>query len=122
MRHVLSFILIVSLGALAACGTARRSPPAASTVADEPGLTAGRQVFLVHCHQCHPGGEAGLGPALNNKPLPGPLIRLQIRTGLGVMPAFNEDQISADEMDDLIAYLRSLRQNRPFPAAVSNPQ
>jgi mono/diheme cytochrome c family protein len=56
-------------------------------------LIAGQQVFLTHCHQCHPGGEAGLGPALNNRPLPDFLTRMQVRGGIGVMPGFSEEEI-----------------------------
>lgn len=105
--------LIVLLG-LSGCGSARRSEPLAGPVRlEETGLVEGRQVFLTHCQQCHPGGEGGLGPALNNKPLPGFLIRLQVRQGLGVMPPFPEDQISGKEMEDLISYLKVLRRHRP---------
>ncbi|MDC4226474.1 MAG: cytochrome c [Candidatus Manganitrophus sp.] len=57
-----------------------------------------------------PEGEAGLGPALNNKPLPGWMIRFQVRHGLGAMPAFSEKEISDRELDDLvIAYLKAFR-------------
>jgi mono/diheme cytochrome c family protein len=76
----------------------------------------GEVVFMQHCHSCHPGGEAGLGPALNNKPLPGFLIRLQVRQGIGAMPRFSEDVISGTELDDLVAYMMALRdQPRPQP-------
>jgi mono/diheme cytochrome c family protein len=60
---------------------------------------------MAHCHACHPGGEAGLGPALNDKPLPGLLVRLQVRTGMGAMPAFSPRELSDGELRDLIAYL-----------------
>jgi mono/diheme cytochrome c family protein len=66
---------------------------------------------MANCHQCHPGGEAGLGPAINDKPLPGFLIRLQVRNGLGAMPAFSAQEISPDDLDDLIAHLKALRQH-----------
>ena len=61
-----------------------------------------------HCHQCHPKGEAGLAPAINGKPLPNWLIRLQVRSGLGSMPEFGENDISPAELDDLLAYLDAL--------------
>lgn len=99
------------------CGTARRSEPLVGPMRlEEQGLIAGRQVFLLHCQQCHPGGEGGLGPALNNKPLPGFLISFQVRQGLGVMPAFSEDEISGKEMDDLVSYLKALRRHSPEAA------
>lgn len=63
------------------------------------------------CNGCHPGGEAGLGPALNNKLLPGFLIKFQVRNGLGVMPSFSQDVISPEELDDLVSYLVALRHH-----------
>ena len=62
------------------------------------------------CYTCHPGGAGGLGPALNNKALPASAIRLQVRHGFGVMPAFSEQQISQDQLDALIAFLKALRR------------
>ena len=58
------------------------------------------------------GGEAGLGPAINDKPLPEFLIKTQVRVGLGAMPSFHRRQINEDELDDLIRYLKALRGNR----------
>lgn len=54
-------------------------------------------------------GGAGLGPAINNKPLPGWLIRFQVRHGFGAMPAFSEKEISDGELNDVVAYLKALR-------------
>jgi mono/diheme cytochrome c family protein len=53
---------------------------------------------------------AGLGPALNNKPLPGFAIRYQIRNGMGAMPAFDEEKISDKEAKNIVAYLKALRK------------
>lgn len=74
-------------------------------------IANGRQVFMTHCHQCHPGGEAGLGPALNNKLLPAFVIRTQVRQGYGAMPAFCRNEISEAELESLIAYLKALRRH-----------
>ena len=98
---------------LAACSTARRSEPVLGAVpVQDPALDPGRHVFAQHCHTCHPGGEAGLGPALNNKPLPRALIKFQVRHGLGAMPAFTEDHVSKAELDNLAAYVVALRSAR----------
>jgi len=48
----------------------------------------GQVVYNRNCYQCHQGGEGGLGPALLRL-APGPVMRTQIRAGLGVMPAFS---------------------------------
>jgi mono/diheme cytochrome c family protein len=63
------------------------------------------------CHRCHPGGEAGLGPALNNKPFPDFLKRFQVRHGLGAMPHFEKEQLSDAQLDAILVYLKTLRQN-----------
>ncbi len=47
--------------------------------------------------KCHPGGEAGLGPALNWNPAPGFIKKFQVRHGLGVMPSFKSNEISKAE-------------------------
>jgi mono/diheme cytochrome c family protein len=101
---------LLALAALG-CGSARRGEPLAGALALTAEQQRGQQVFMHHCHACHPGGEAGLGPAINNKPLPGFLIGAQVRAGLGAMPGFSPQEISAGELDELVAYLRALRQH-----------
>jgi mono/diheme cytochrome c family protein len=101
--------LIVSSG----CADARRSEP---LVGGPIHLTEqeqlGQQVFAQHCYQCHPNGSAGLGPAINNKPLPQPMIRTQVRVGAGAMPGFDEQRIPKDQLDAVAAYLTALRKAR----------
>ena len=58
------------------------------------GEFAGMKLFMRHCNRCHPGGEKGKGPALNDKKLPDFLIHFQVRQGMGDMPAFKKDQLS----------------------------
>jgi mono/diheme cytochrome c family protein len=104
-------VLAVCLIALA-CGAARRREPLATPVALDQRAERGRAVFMANCHQCHPGGEAGLGPALNDKPFPEFLKKFQVRHGLGTMPSFSEQKISNEQLDDLMAYLDALRRAR----------
>jgi cytochrome c5 len=104
-------MLLLGVLLLSACGSARRSEPLTGSHAfEDPVVLRGEQVFAFQCSQCHPGGEAGLGPAINNKPLPGWLIRLQVRNGLGVMPRFSSEQIGSDDLDALVRYLQTLRR------------
>jgi len=117
MRRLYALALALTAAALflaaaAGCGTARRGAPVqpAFEVTD-PRLVEGQRVFMAYCQSCHPGGAAGLGPSLNDKPLPGFLIRLQVRNGLGAMPAFGEDLISSEELDALVAYMVTLRRH-----------
>lgn len=108
------FILTASLLLLlmlSNCGTARRGVPMFDPVdLESQALAQGEKVYMSYCHMCHPGGTGGLGPAINNKPLPGFLIRYQVRHGIGMMPAFKEDVISDEEMDNLVAYLKELKK------------
>jgi mono/diheme cytochrome c family protein len=111
MRNPAAVVLLgaVLAGALS-CGPARRDvpfgPPLQLTAKEEEG----QKLFMRQCNQCHPGGAAGLGPALNNKPLPGVAMRTQIRLGAGAMPAFKEDALSDAEVDAIVAYCNKLQQ------------
>jgi mono/diheme cytochrome c family protein len=114
----LVMLVAVCLVALA-CGAARRREPLASPVALDERAERGRTVFMTNCHQCHPGGEAGLGPALNDKPFPEFLKKFQVRHGLGTMPSFSEQKISDEQLDDLMEYLKALRRARPVRASAT---
>jgi mono/diheme cytochrome c family protein len=117
-RLLSAFALILLLALAASCGTARRGEPLTGPhTLDDPVLVAGERAFNTYCAQCHPGGTAGVGFALNNKPLPGFAIRLQVRHGLGAMPAFPEKVISDEELDAIVAYLHWLRRIPPAQAA-----
>ncbi|MGH7213272.1 MAG: c-type cytochrome [Tepidisphaeraceae bacterium] len=109
------FAMITSFGALAwvGCGSPRRADPFTPAPAlATPEQRHGQIVFMNHCHQCHPGGAAGLAPAINDKPLPAFLIKMQVRNGLGAMPAFGAGQIPDDDLDGIVAYLKALRATR----------
>src|SRR5687768_8510875 len=109
-----ALITVLLLAFLVGCGTSRRSEPLGNSVSAPPGslVQQGHVLFDAQCSKCHTGGEAALAPALNNKPLPGFLMRFQVRHGLGAMPSFDEDQISDAELDAIIAYLRALRVSK----------
>lgn len=101
---------------LMSCGSARRSEPikGAARIAN-PQTAHGRLVFMNSCNRCHPGGEAGLGPAINDKPLPEFLMKTQIRAGLGAMPAFPKSELSDADVDAVIAYLKAIRRSDAKP-------
>jgi mono/diheme cytochrome c family protein len=103
----------LAIGFLAGCGSPRRSEAIQGSLAfEDHDLARGRTVFAQKCHACHPGGEAGLGPSLNEKPLPEFLMRLQVRRGLGAMPSFSEREITGPDLDRLIAYSKARRGAR----------
>src|SRR5688500_2755906 len=117
--HRASWILV----ALAiACGgrTHRGEPAAPELVAATPEVALGGKLFRKFCYQCHPGGAGGIGPALNDKPLPELAIRTQIRVGVGAMPAF-ADWMTDDEIRAVTEYVKTLRRapkSRPLDEPV----
>jgi mono/diheme cytochrome c family protein len=102
--------LLVTAGG---CGTARRSEPIRGPLQLTVEQRAGERVFYRNCNVCHPGGEAGFGPALNNKPLPANAIRYQVRHGIGAMPSFSDSLISGSSLDSLVSYLQAVRKSSP---------
>lgn len=90
------------------CST-RRSLPLKGPLTLTAHEKSGEKVFMEHCQRCHPHGEAGLGPAINPAPAFGK--RFQIRHGMGVMPAFDEEHISDKELDQVVSYLKALKKN-----------
>lgn len=123
-RAVAAVLALLAAG----CGTARRDAPLTGPH-DPPDerIALGQQLFASSCNGCHPGGTQGIGPAINNKPLPGWLIRFQVRNGLGAMPAFSSEEIPSAELDALVTYLvwlRRLELRRPLdqPGAAPAPR
>ena len=103
-------LLLCIITLAAGCGTTRRGEPIIGEhQPPNEDVAEGLVAFDRYCSACHPGGEAGQGPALNNKPLPAFAIKFQVRHGLGAMPAFPEQVISEKELDDITAYLIWLR-------------
>lgn len=70
----------------------------------------GERVYMMYCHKCHPGGEAGLGPSINANPAPQFIKRFQMRHGLGVMPGFGKDEISKADLRDISKYLKAWKR------------
>ena len=105
-------ILAIFLTGATGCSSARRSEPIKGPlVIDDQQLAIGQRAFMTSCHQCHPGGMAGLGPAINNKPLPGFMIKMQSRVGLGAMPGFSSAELSDEDLNAIVVYLKALRKH-----------
>lgn len=105
---------VVVLVLLAGC-TARRSEPLRGPVnLKTEKEKSGQVAYFKHCNNCHPGGEAGLGPALNDKLAPPVAIKAQIRAGIGAMPAIPPERLSAEELDALVDYMLALRNHGPL--------
>lgn len=111
--HFAASLLAGLLLSTVACMSQRRGEPIAGEfIPSSSDERSGRELFMHMCHQCHPGGMAGLGPAINNKPLPGWLIKTQVRQGLGAMPSFDEEELSDADLDALADYVSALRRER----------
>jgi mono/diheme cytochrome c family protein len=113
----LALLLLLVLGG---CGTAKRGEPISGPLnLQSEQLERGQLVYMQHCQKCHPGGEAGVGPPINNVPLPNGLIKFRVRSkafllGLGRMPSFKEDEISDPDLDALVRYIKAVKRNKPL--------
>jgi mono/diheme cytochrome c family protein len=111
MKTATLFAAGFALMLLSACSPVRRAEPIVGPMtAADASVKRGERLYNMYCYQCHATGEGGLGPSLNDKPLPHFAIRLQIRHGLGVMPAFGEQQLSDRQVDDIADYVIALRR------------
>lgn len=112
LRRTATTPLVSAIIVLAGCSAARNGGPVLTAMPlTDPSIQRGKMVYDANCHSCHLQGQGGMAPALNNKPLPKFLISFQVRNGLGVMPAFSEQQISDRELEDLVNYVAALRQH-----------
>jgi mono/diheme cytochrome c family protein len=116
-RHmVYALAALIGLGAIVVgCHSARRGEPIVGPLSsNDPAVQHGKIVFAKRCNSCHPGGEGGLGPGLNDKPLPVFAMKLQVRTGLvglKIMPSFDKHQIPSEDLDDLMKYIKAQRKH-----------
>ena len=69
----------------------------------------GMKLFMRNCNKCHPGGEKGKGPSLNDKSLPNFLIHWQVRLGGGDMPKFTDEQISKEQLRQVTAFVKMMQ-------------
>lgn len=106
-----ALILALGAAALAACSARRSEPIAAPLTLISAEARRGRALYAVHCDRCHPGGEGGLGPGINNKPFAGRLARVQARRGFGAHPPFPKERLPNGDLDAILAFLKELRRN-----------
>ena len=105
------FITGISLFVTVACNTRRSEPFEGPIDTSDSSVIKGEIAFMQYCHKCHPSGEAGLGPALTINPAPKFIKGFQVRHGLGVMPSFKKDEISEEDLDNILLYLKKLKRN-----------
>ncbi|MFL5732052.1 MAG: c-type cytochrome [Chloroflexia bacterium] len=116
----LCFVLTALLGGvlLSACDSGSAAPTPTvedssqtSVLEASPGIPRGKAVFARYCNACHPGGLRGAGPSLIEEAphLSDAQIKDSVRKGRNRMPAYDETLISNDALDDLVAYVRTLK-------------
>jgi ubiquinol-cytochrome c reductase cytochrome c subunit len=92
-------------------------PPIPTVDTTGTDIAAGGMIYRAQCASCH--NSAGIGGALSygrHAPALDEATDVQVveamRVGPGQMPVFNEQTISADEADDVAAYVEYLRSPR----------
>ena len=100
-----SWLGTIAFAPICACGGSRQSPPLRTPEKLNAEERAGLDVYMRECNGCHPQGDGGLGPALNDKPVPAVAIEAQVRQGLGAMPSFSEEDLTEAELDALTAFI-----------------
>lgn len=83
-------------------------------------VARGRDLFVTDCAACHGAGASGdsVGGGFVAPPLLGvdpTILGEAIRTGPGVMPVFDEGQLSPADVDAIAAYLGVLRSREASP-------
>ena len=120
LTGLLGFMLV-----LAACGDDKPAPTSAAAQANPTAAAAsttapaapgnpeaGLQIFQANaCGSCHlkGGREEGTGPLLLNTKRDDAYIRSNIRNGKGLMSPYPPNVISDQQLNDLVAYIKSLK-------------
>jgi mono/diheme cytochrome c family protein len=112
MKLSLFVAAAISLTLMAACSPMRQGESAVGPMRmSDVSIKTGEKLYNMHCYKCHATGAGGLGPSLNDNPLPRFLISMQIRHGLGVMPAFSEQQLSDRQVEEIVDYVIAMRHH-----------
>ncbi|MBW3619150.1 MAG: c-type cytochrome [Actinobacteria bacterium] len=82
---------------------------------EEADLSRGLELFTTHCAACHGPTAAGIAVGQrdisSNLDIATPLeIAEAIRSGPGVMPAFNDEILPEDDVEAIVAWVRDLRE------------
>lgn len=108
--HIRAHALLVLALALSATAAAAQAPTPVNGDA-----TAGRRLFVDDgCANCHGTRGLGSGVAPSLVPLlPRDAFVRQLRAPLRAMPAYTAAVVSEGQVDDMIAYLRSIKPGKP---------
>ncbi len=102
------FLTIMAVILVTACSTKLMLPGEGKELVQSEAARSGQEVFMESCNRCHPAGNAGLGPSIINKPIPGFLIKMQVRNGYGAMPSFDKEHLSDEELNNIVKYIKEI--------------
>ncbi len=97
------------------CSARRVHKEWTTSESEDPAIKEGRFVFKQNCQRCHPNGEAGVGPSLNNIHLPGFAIKGRVRSRAfllwtGRMPQFDKHEITKKELNSLVRFMKAMEK------------
>lgn len=91
----------------------RRDAGAPATTQGDPAAAGrGRTAFNRACGRCHPNGEEDVGPRLIGRNMAASEVRTIVRSGRDTMRAISPARLSDAELEDVFAYLRTIRAVR----------
>jgi mono/diheme cytochrome c family protein len=118
MRSTIYIICIFFLTGICfvSCSPRRLESEQAIAESSDPRIIEGRRVFKSKCQSCHPNGEAGVGPEINNIMVPKFVLKARVRSRgfllwTGRMPQFDKHEISAKELKSLVRYIKVMQRN-----------
>lgn len=128
MKQIVTILLIIAaVTLLTACAdtfapapeppTPTPAPESAANLA-EPNLARGQQLYLdKQCAACHgPAAEGGIGPKMSGTGLAFDSFLHTVRTALPPKPAFNETELTAQDVYNIYGWLQSLEAAQPAAA------
>jgi mono/diheme cytochrome c family protein len=102
-----------------AAGRPDEVPPLPGAAEAEPGEEALNGATLYQdfsCAGCHgPGGEGGVGPALNQRELPADKIVEVTRNGQGIMTGYRPDVVSDAQLEAIVEFVQALGRGEVQP-------
>ena len=121
MTAISGALLLGSGVMLLACGGGSTTPEGgAASAGGEPAIVItdqaewdslaeqGKVSYDAACGDCHPGGDADLGPAIKGHQETVAAMTEQIRAGSGRMKPIDESKLPEDQMKGLMVYLATI--------------
>jgi hypothetical protein len=114
--YIIAIILFFT-GTFFSCSSRRLEAEKITAESTDPVISEGRIVFKNKCQPCHPNGESGVGPQINNIRVPRFVLKARVRSRAfllwtGRMPQFDKHEISRKELNSLVSFIKVLQRNQ----------